>query len=489
MMNKNLREILYGVSLKELIGKTDVVVENIVFDSREVKKNTVFVALKGSAADGHNFIESAIEKGASTIICEIFPKEINDNINYCKVESSHKALALMAANFYNNPSKEIKLVGITGTNGKTTTTTLLFELFKELGYPVGLISTVVNKINDEEIPTKHTTPNPMTLNKLLRRMVEGGCEFCFMEVSSHAIHQERVGGLHFMLGGFTNITHEHLDYHNTFKEYLNVKKKFFDELPKNAIAVTNTDDKNGLVMLQNTKAKKVTYALKNIADYKAKILENQIGGLVLSIENTELYTRLVGDFNAYNLLLVYAVADLLTANKIEVLRGISELKPVEGRFEYYKSETGVVAIVDYAHSPDALQNVLDTINEIRTKNETLFTVVGCGGDRDRTKRPTMAKIACDGSDKVILTSDNPRTEDPDLIIEEMMKGVEAHNYKKTINISNRREAIKMAASLAETNDIILIAGKGHETYQEINGVRHDFDDLEIVKEILKKLEK
>lgn len=488
-MNKNLREILYGVSLKELIGKTDVLIENIVFDSREVKKNTVFVALKGSAVDGHDFIEGAIEKGASTIICEVFPKDIDENINYCKVESSHKALALMAANFYNNPSKEIKLVGITGTNGKTTTTTLLFELFKELGYPVGLISTVVNKINDEEIPTKHTTPNPMTLNKLLRRMVEDGCEFCFMEVSSHAIHQERVGGLHFMLGGFTNITHEHLDYHNTFKEYLNVKKKFFDELPKGALAVTNTDDKNGLVMLQNTKAKKVTYALKNIADYKAKILENQIGGLVLSIENTELYTRLVGDFNAYNLLLVYAVADLLTDNKIEILRGISELKPVEGRFEYYKSETGVVAIVDYAHSPDALQNVLDTINEIRTKNETLFTVVGCGGDRDRTKRPTMAKIACDGSDKVILTSDNPRTEDPDLIIEEMMTGVEAHNYKKTINISNRREAIKMAASLAETNDIILIAGKGHETYQEINGVRHDFDDLEIVKEILKKLEK
>jgi UDP-N-acetylmuramoyl-L-alanyl-D-glutamate--2,6-diaminopimelate ligase len=489
MMNTKLRNILYEVPLKEVHGTTDIEIERIIFDSREVGQNDVFVALKGSASDGHKFIDTAISQGASVVVCEELPASLNEDVNYCKVENSHVALAMMARNYFDNPSKKLKLVGVTGTNGKTTTCTLLYELFKGMGYPVGLISTVVNKINDKEYPTKHTTPNPVALNQLLHEMVEEGCEYCFMEVSSHAIHQERIGGLHFTLGGFTNITHEHLDYHKTFKEYLNVKKRFFDELPANAIAVTNVDDKNGLVMLQNTKARKVTYALKNIADYKSKVLENQFSGLVMMIENTELYTRLVGDFNAYNILLVYSIADLLTNNPIEVLRVISNLAPVEGRFEYFKSKTGVIGIVDYAHTPDALENVLKTIGNIRTKNETVFTVVGCGGDRDKTKRPTMAKIACELSDKVMLTSDNPRTEDPSLIIEDMMKGVEPQHFKKTLSITNRKEAIKTAASMAEKDDIILIAGKGHETYQEINGVRHDFDDLEILKEILQKLDK
>lgn len=488
-MDRKLRNILYGASLKEMHGSTDVEIENIIFDSREVRKNDAFVAIKGSASDGHEYIDAAIKNGASVIVCEELPDNLNENINYCKVENSHVALALMARNFYDNPSKKLKLIGITGTNGKTTTCTLLYELFKGMGYPVGLISTVVNKINDKEYPTKHTTPNPVALNHLLNEMVEEGCEYCFMEVSSHAIHQERIGGLHFALGGFTNVTHEHLDYHNTFKEYLSVKKRFFDELPSNAIAVTNVDDKNGLVMLQNTKAKKVTYALKNVADYKAKVLENQFSGLVMTIENTELYTRLVGDFNAYNVLLVYCIAELLTNNPIEVLRVISNLSPVEGRFEYFKSKTGIIGIVDYAHTPDALENVLKTISNIRTKNETVFTVVGCGGDRDKSKRPTMAKIACEWSDKVMLTSDNPRTENPETIIADMMKGVEPHHFKKSLCITNRGEAIKTAASMAEKDDIILIAGKGHESYQEINGVRHDFDDLEILKEILQKLDK
>ena len=489
MMNKNLRNILYEVPLKAVHGSTDVEIKKIIFDSREVGDDDVFVALKGSNSDGHTYIDKAIEQGASVIVCEDLPESMKAEVNYCKVEDTHVALALMARNFYDHPSKKLKLVGVTGTNGKTTTCTLLYELFKGMGYPVGLISTVMNKINDKEYPTKHTTPNPIALNQLLHEMVEDGCEFCFMEVSSHAIHQERIGGLHFVLAGFTNITHEHLDYHKTFKEYLNVKKRFFDELPSDAIAVTNVDDKNGLVMLQNSRAKKVTYALKNIADYKAKVLENQFSGLVMMVENTELYTRLVGDFNAYNILLVYSIADLLTNNPIEVLRVISNLAPVEGRFEYYKSKSGVIGIVDYAHTPDALENVLKTIGNIRTKNETVFTVVGCGGDRDTTKRPTMAKIACEWSDKVMLTSDNPRTEDPGLIIEDMMKGVEPQHFKKTFSITNRGEAIKTAASMAEQGDIILIAGKGHETYQEINGVRHDFDDLEILKEILQKLDK
>jgi UDP-N-acetylmuramoyl-L-alanyl-D-glutamate--2,6-diaminopimelate ligase len=460
-----------------------------VFDSRKVEEEDVFVAIKGAAVDGHEFIDSAIKSGATAIVCESKLDKVEAGINYIVVEDAHFALSVMANNYYDQPSKKLKLIGITGTNGKTTTTTLLFQLFREMGSSVGLISTVVNRINDEEIPTERTTPDPVSLNALLQQMVEAGCEYCFMEVSSHAIHQRRIGKLHFSGGAFTNITNEHLDYHKSFKEYLNVKKEFFDGLSKEAFAVTNVDDKNGEVMLQNCDAKKITYGLKNIADYKAKVLENNFSGLVLTLQGTELYTRLIGDFNAYNILLVYAIAEQLEDNTIEILRIISKLQPVEGRFEHFRSESGVIGIVDYAHTPDALENVLNTINNIRTGNETVFTLVGCGGDRDRTKRPVMASIACDLSDKVILTSDNPRTEDPDAIIEEMMTGVGGEHFKKTLSISNRKEAIKTACTMAEKDDIILIAGKGHETYQEVNGVKHDFDDLEILKELLIKMNK
>ncbi len=486
---KSVRDILYGSSIKEVVGTTAVEIEQIVFDSRIVEDNDLFVAIKGAIVDGHNFINKAIEKGASTIICEDKPNELIKGINYIVVDDAHKTLSVLANNFYDKPSKKIKLIGITGTNGKTTTTTLLYNLFMKMGIPSGLISTVVNKINDLSIPTERTTPDAVSLNKLLSEMVEAGCEYCFMEVSSHAIHQHRISNLFFSGGAFTNITHEHLDYHNTFKEYINVKKKFFDELPFTAFAITNVDDKNGEVMLQNTKAHKVTYGLKTVAEYKAKVLENNFSGLVLSINGTELYTQLIGDFNAYNLLLVYAIADQLLEDPLEIMRVMSELKSVEGRFEYYKSETGVIGIVDYAHTPDALENVLKTIKNIRTGNETVYSLVGCGGDRDKAKRPTMAAIGCEYSDKLILTSDNPRTEDPEKIIEEMMKGVGGEHFKKTISITNRKEAIKTACSMAVPGDIILIAGKGHETYQEINGVKHDFDDLEILKELLIKFEK
>lgn len=486
---KKLRDIFYGVSLTEVIGSTDEQINDIIFDSRKATAASVFVAIEGSVVDGHDFIDQVIEKGCRHIVCQKLPTKTIDEVGYYVVADSHLALAIMASNFYDNPSTHLKLVGITGTNGKTTTTTLLHKLFQDLGYKVGLISTVVNKISEEAIPSTHTTPDPVTLNALLARMVEAGCDYCFMEVSSHAIHQRRIGGLKFELGGFTNITHEHLDYHKTFKEYIHVKKAFFDGLGKDAIVISNADDKNGSVMLQNSRAKHVYYGLKAIADYKAKVLENQFSGLVLSIDNRELWTRLIGDFNAYNLLLVYAVAMELEQDQVEVLRIMSTLTSVEGRFEYVQSESGIMAIVDYAHTPDALENVLKTIKNIRTGNETVFTIVGCGGDRDRTKRPMMAKIACEWSDKVVLTSDNPRTEDPELIIEEMMIGVEGQHFKKTLSITNRKEAIKSACSMAEKGDIILIAGKGHETYQEINGVRHDFDDLEIVKELLIKLNK
>jgi UDP-N-acetylmuramoyl-L-alanyl-D-glutamate--2,6-diaminopimelate ligase len=486
---KNLRDILYGVSLKEVVGSTDITVEQIAFDSRKVKKNTAFIAIKGAQVDGHTFINKAIELGASVIVCEEMPTKLESDCNYILVNDTHRALGVMSHNFFGNPSKYITLVGITGTNGKTTTTTLLYQLFMELGKSVGLISTVVNKINDTVIPSSHTTPDPISLNELLAQMVVAGCEYCFMEVSSHAIHQHRIAGLSFKVAAFTNITPEHLDYHADFKEYINVKKAFFDDLTKDAIAITNVDDKNGMVMLQNSAAKKVTYALKNIADYKTKIIENNFSGLVLNLHETELYTRLIGDFNAYNLLLVFAIADQLIEEPIEVMRLMSTLSSVEGRFEYFTSNSGIIAIVDYAHTPDALENVLKTIKNIRTGNETVYTVIGCGGDRDKTKRPVMAKIACDLSDKVILTSDNPRTEDPEVIIEDMMKGVDGVNFKKTISITNRKEAIKNACAQAEKGDILLIAGKGHETYQEINGIRHDFDDLEITKELLIKLQK
>ena len=487
-MEKTLRDILYGTPLKEVIGTTDYPVAHLTFDSRTVQPGSLFVAIKGVSNDGHNYIASVIEKGCRAIVCEHVEEKV-PNVNYIIVDSAAKALGVIASNFYDNPSSHLKLVGITGTNGKTTTTTLLHQLFTNLGYEVGLISTVVNKIGTKDIPSTHTTPNPIVLNELLAAMVEEGCTYCFMEVSSHAIHQQRIAGVAFTGAVFSNITHDHLDYHGTFKEYINAKKAFFDQLSSKAFALTNADDKNGMVMLQNTIAKKYTYGIKSLADFKLKVLENQFSGLVLSIEGTEVWTKLIGDFNAYNMLAVYAVSQLLEQDKIEVLTEISKLGSVNGRFEYTISTTGITAIIDYAHTPDALQNVLQTIGNIRTGNETVFTVVGCGGDRDKTKRPKMAEIACELGDKVILTSDNPRSEDPQVILQEMMAGVGGHHYKKTLSITDRREAIKTAVSMAEKGDIILIAGKGHETYQEIKGVKHDFDDKAIVNELFIKLEK
>jgi len=409
---------------------------------------------------------------------------LHDGITYVRVKNSAAALGIIAANFYDNPSNELKLVGITGTNGKTTTATLLHELFMQLGYQVGLLSTVVNKIGNEAIPSTHTTPNAVELNKLLRKMVEAGCDYCFMEVSSHAIHQHRVTGVAFSGAVFTNITHDHLDYHKTFDEYIKAKKMFFDMLPENAFALVNKDDKNGMVMLQNTKAKPYTFALKSAADFTARILESGFSGMMLHIDKNEVWTKLIGGFNVYNLLSIYAVAVLLEQDKLNTLTAISNLNAVEGRFQYIKSQDNISGIVDYAHTPDALKNVLGTISEIRTNNETVITVVGCGGDRDKAKRPLMAQIACEYSNKVILTSDNPRTENPEHIINDMKAGVEPQHYKKVLSITNREEAIKTACMLAESNDIILVAGKGHEKYQEINGEKFPFDDLEILKKNL-----
>ena len=486
---KNLQDILYKVGLLETHGSTNLDISKVVFDSREVVDASLFVATKGVKSDGHDFIISAIQDGAVAILCEVLPEVLESGITYVKVKNSHEALGFVASNFFDNPSREIKLVGITGTNGKTTTTTLLHDLVSALGYPAGLISTVVNKIEKEEIPATHTTPNPVALNQLLREMVDSGCEYCFMEVSSHAIHQCRIAGLDFDMGVFSNITHDHLDYHNTFKEYINAKKKFFDDLSSLAIAITNVDDVNGLVMVQNSKAKVKTLALKTIADYKAKILENSFSGLVLNINNQDVWTNLIGGFNAYNILTVYAIACELGLDEVEVLTEISKLKSVEGRFEYLKSEKNIIAIVDYAHTPDALKNVLSTIQSVRTRNEQVLTVVGCGGDRDKTKRPLMAAIAAELSDRVILTSDNPRSENPDTIIEDMKVGVPADRSARAMAITNREEAIKVACTLAEPGDIVLVAGKGHEKYQEIKGERFPFDDYETLKQTLKNLNK
>ena len=438
---QELKDLLYGVNILSVKGNTQVNANHITFDSREAKEDSIFFAIVGAVNDGHKYIPQVIENGCKIIIAseEI---ETPEDCHFILVKDTHSALAIVASNFYNNPSEELKLIGITGTNGKTTIATLLYQLFTNMGYQTGLLSTVVNKICDRDIPSTHTTPDPIQLNALLREMSDEGCSHCFMEVSSHAIDQKRTEGLAFNGGVFTNITHDHLDYHNTFKEYLTVKKTFFDSLGKNAFAITNSDDRNGMVMLQNTDANKVTYAMKSMADYKVKVIENQFSGLVLTIDNQEIWTKLIGDFNAYNLLAVYAVTQELEIDKTEALVGISQLDSVEGRFQYLRSDGGITAIVDYAHTPDALKNVLKTIENIRTKNETVYTVVGCGGDRDREKRPKMAEIACDLSDKVILTSDNPRSEDPDEIIEEMMTGVDGVNFKKTLSISDRKQAIK-----------------------------------------------
>ncbi|NHN26472.1 UDP-N-acetylmuramoyl-L-alanyl-D-glutamate--2,6-diaminopimelate ligase [Flavobacterium jejuense] len=486
---KILKDILYKVHIEAVKGVTDVVVNKIEFDSRKIELNDVFVAIRGVVSDGHEFIGKALSLGASVIICEEFPQVIVNGVTYVKVSNSNEALAYMASNFFENPSAKVRLVGVTGTNGKTTIASLLYQLFKKAGYKVGLLSTVKIMVDNVEYKATHTTPDSLTINHYLNEMVEMGCEFCFMEVSSHGIHQKRTEGLDFQGGIFTNLSHDHLDYHKTFAEYRDVKKAFFDGLTKTAFAISNVDDKNGAIMFQNTKAKKITYALKSYADYKAQILENQFTGLLMKINNNEVWTKLIGSFNAYNLLAIFATAVELGIEEQEALRLLSDLESVSGRFQYIISEAKITAIVDYAHTPDALENVLKTIEDIRTKNEQLITVVGCGGDRDKTKRPIMAQIASELSTKAIFTSDNPRTENPETIIGEMEKGVEPQNFKKTLSILDRKQAIKTACQLAETNDIILIAGKGHETYQEINGVRNDFDDLKIVKELLKQLGK
>ena len=484
-----LKDILYKVTINAVVGTTSVPVHALDFDSRNIAQGDVFVAIKGSVTDGHQYIDLAIENGAIAIVCEVLPENLQNDITYIEVESASKALAFMAANYYNNPSENLKLVGVTGTNGKTTVATLLYHLFKKAGFVVGLLSTVKVMVATTEYEATHTTPDSLTINRYLSMMSEAGVEFCFMEVSSHGIHQNRTEGLHFEGGIFTNLTHDHLDYHNTFAEYRDVKKSFFDNLTKDAFALVNIDDKNGLVMLQNTKAKKYTYALKTYADYKAQILENQLTGLLLKINNNEVWTRLIGNFNAYNVLAIYAAAELLGLEKVENLRLISELESVSGRFQYFISDEKITAIIDYAHTPDALQNVLETINSIRTKNEELITVVGCGGDRDKSKRPKMGHIASALSTKVIFTSDNPRSEVPETIIEDIEKGVEPQNFKKTLSITDRKQAIKTACQMAQPNDIILIAGKGHETYQEVKGVKSDFDDYKIVQKLLKQLGK
>ncbi len=484
-----LKDLLYKVSIEAVKGVTDVEISKVEFDSRKVSAGDVFVAIRGTVTDGHEFITTAIDKGAVAIVCDEVPDSLQSGITYIEVINCNSALAQIAANFYGNPSQNIRLVGVTGTNGKTTIASLLYQLFKKAGYKTGLLSTVKIMVDEVEHKATHTTPDSLTINRYLAEMALAGVEYCFMEVSSHGIHQRRTEGLYFTGGVFTNLSHDHLDYHPTFADYRDVKKSFFDHLPSTAFALTNIDDRNGLVMIQNTRARKLTYALKSYADYKAQILESQLSGLLLKVNEAEVWVRLIGTFNAYNLLAIYAVAVELGLEKLEVLRLLSELESVSGRFQFVVSDGGVTAIVDYAHTPDALENVLKTIADIRTRNEKLITVVGCGGDRDKTKRPVMAGIASNMSDQVILTSDNPRSEDPEDIIADMEKGVEVHNQRKTIAVTDRRQAIKLACQMAQSGDIILIAGKGHETYQEIKGVRHHFDDMETVKELLAQLNK
>jgi len=486
---KNLKDILYKVTINAVVGNTNMPIKNIDFDSRNITDQDLFIAIGGNIVDGHDYIGIAIKQGANAVVCEKLPKDLADGVTYIAVEDSRTALAIIASNYYEVPSENLKLVGITGTNGKTTIATLLYQLFKKAGYKVGLLSTVKIMVDNKEYSTTHTTPDSISINKYLSEMNTEGVEFCFMEVSSHGIHQKRTEGLNFIGGVFTNLSHDHLDYHETFAEYRDVKKSFFDSLSPNAFALVNIDDKNGLVMLQNTKAKKLTYALKSYADYKSQILENEFSGLLLKVNDSEVWTRLIGNFNAYNVLAIYATAELLGLERVEILRLISELESVSGRFQYLISDDNITAIVDYAHTPDALKNVLQTINSIRTKNEGLISVVGCGGDRDKTKRPKMGNIASALSTKVIFTSDNPRSEIPEDIISDIEKGVEPQNFKKTVSIVDRKQAIKAACQMAQPNDIILVAGKGHETYQEIKGERFDFDDYKIVQEFLKQLQK
>ncbi|RLD90505.1 MAG: UDP-N-acetylmuramoyl-L-alanyl-D-glutamate--2,6-diaminopimelate ligase [Bacteroidetes bacterium] len=484
---KKLQDILYRAGITAVNGSLDLPIEAIASDSRKVVANSLFVAVKGTQVDGHRFINKAEELGAIAIVCEEFPGTLSKKVTYIKVKNSAVALGYIASNFFDNPSGKLKLVGVTGTNGKTTTVTLLFNLMESLGYKCGLLSTIQNKIHQTVIPATHTTPDAISLNMLLAEMVEAGCGYVFMEVSSHAIHQHRIAGLYFAGAVFTNLTHDHLDYHKTFKEYLQAKKRFFDDLPSGAFALVNMDDKNGRVMLQNTAAKKYGYALKNMADFKARVLESRFDSTILSIDGHQFYTMMVGTFNAYNQLAVYATARLLGQDAGEVLLKMSTLKGAAGRFEVIRSKNNITAIVDYAHTPDALENVLKTINTIRTGNEQLITVVGAGGNRDKEKRPKMARIASLLSTRVIITSDNPRDEEPQAIIDDMLEGVDVAKKMSVVAIVNRKEAIHTAVMLAQPGDIILVAGKGHETYQEIKGVKYPFDDKKVLTELFDNL--
>ncbi|WP_121354505.1 UDP-N-acetylmuramoyl-L-alanyl-D-glutamate--2,6-diaminopimelate ligase [Flavisolibacter nicotianae] len=487
---KTLADILYKVHIAAISGSTDVVVSGVQIDSRKVSHRSVFVAVKGVAADGHRFIDKAIELGAIAIVCEQMPAQQKEGITYVQTSDSAEAAGILAHNFYGQPSTKLQLVGVTGTNGKTTIATLLYKLFTCLGYKCGLVSTVENMINGKVIPSTHTTPDAVSLNALLKQMVDEGCEYVFMEVSSHAVHQRRIAGLEFAGGLFSNITHDHLDYHKTFDEYIKAKKGFFDGLSANAFAITNIDDKRGAVMLQNTAAKKISYSLRSMADVKGKILENSLAGLLMTINDQEVHFRLIGEFNAYNLLAVYAAAIALGEDRQDVLQCLSNVSGAEGRFDYTVSpKEKVIAIVDYAHTPDALINVLATIKKLKQGHEQVITVVGCGGDRDKTKRPVMGEVACEHSDKVIFTSDNPRTEDPLQILADMEEGLSVSARRKYVAIADRKQAIKTAISMAQPDDIVLVAGKGHEKYQEINGVKHHFDDKEVVKEMFELLGK
>ncbi|CEJ67780.1 UDP-N-acetylmuramoyl-L-alanyl-D-glutamate--L-lysine ligase [Chryseobacterium oranimense G311] len=484
-----ITELLKRIPVLEIHGDDTREISELAFDSRKVTENSLYVAVRGTVADGHSYIASSVEKGAKAVVCEELPETLNENVTYIKVKDSSKALGHLASNLYGNPSQKLKLIGVTGTNGKTSVSTLLFDVFKNLGYDSALLSTVEIRIGEKIIPATHTTPDVITINKILAQAVEEGCEYAFMEVSSHGIAQNRIEGLHFKVAGFTNLTHDHLDYHKTFDEYLKTKKRFFDELEDTAIAITNVDDKNGMVMLQNTKAKKKSYAMKTMADYHGKSLEIDFNGMLLNFNGKEFWTTLTGKFNIYNLLLVFGIASELDFEQDEILQAISKLNRVSGRFETFRSDGGIFFIVDYAHTPDALENILDSINDIRTKNERLITVFGCGGDRDHSKRPEMGNIATKKSTLAIITSDNPRTEDPAQIIKEIEAGVEPQNFSKYTSIPDRKEAIKMAIRFAEPKDIVLVAGKGHENYQEINGVKHHFDDKETINELWKLMSK
>jgi len=485
-----LKDILYKVSLRSVKGNTGIDVTDLQIDSRKVSDGTCFIAVKGSISDGHDYIETAIANGAKAIVCELLPAQLKEEVTYVEVENSALAAGYISHNFYNEPSLKIKLVGVTGTNGKTTIVTLLWKLFTGLGYKCGLISTVQNQIGDKIILATHTTPDAISVNALLNKMVDAGCRYVFIECSSHAIHQHRISGLQFTGALFSNITHDHLDYHKTFDEYIRVKKSWFDGLPATAFAISNADDKRGQVMLQNTPAKKYFYSLKTMADFKGKILENSLVGLHMLVNDSEVYFRLIGEFNAYNLLAVFGAAICLGEEKNNVLQVLSNVDGAEGRFDYMISKNDkVIGIVDYAHTPDAVLNVLATIKKLRQGNEHIITVVGCGGDRDTAKRPVMAAAACEHSDRVIFTSDNPRSEDPLEILKQMEAGVGVTARKKYITIADRREAIKTAVSLAVKEDIILVAGKGHEKYQDIKGVKYDFDDKKILNEMFELLDK